>query len=54
MSYGTDLDAEYDDPNGDLEVEIESRDSDRSVFDGRLRQRLEGMEPAHVLDMFGR
>jgi hypothetical protein len=50
MSNTTDLDVEYDDPNGDLEIEIESDDSQRGILDGKLPN----LDPSHVLEILGR
>lgn len=54
MSYGTDLEIEYDDPSGDLEIEIESNDPERAVFDGRRRKLLQDLDGSNVLEILGR
>jgi hypothetical protein len=54
VSYGTDLDIEYDDPSGDLEIEVEANDAERGRFGERGQKLLQDLDRSHVLDLLGR
>jgi hypothetical protein len=52
VSYGHDMEIEYDD--GDIEMEAEDHESRRGAFGERGQQLLQDLDRTHVLDYLGR